>query len=359
MRIAVAYSSKLGLQKEYGKNVSEDLPDQEEEPPSLDFFAEGDSEETINAVMNALRSKGHDVCGVEADDKAPENLSRIRPDIVFNIAEGLFGDFRESYIPMVCERLKLPYSGSGPLTLAICLNKARTKEILSYYSIPNAKFATFHPGEKINPEAFTFPAIIKPIAEGSSKGIFDDSVVHNIETAKKRIAEKLKKYRQPVIIEEFLEGREFTVAVWGNGENVEVLPIVSINYDELPKDAHKIYSYEAKWVWDTPEKPLDIFQCPAKLTSKEKKAIDSLVKRTFAVLGVRDLCRVDVRFDSAGVPNILELNPLPGILPDPEDNSCFPKAARTAGYAYADMLDNVVKIASARCGLKKGMSRKS
>lgn len=354
MRIAVAHSSKTGLQKEYRKNAGEELPLQDDEPPPPDFFAEGDSEETINAVMNALRSKGHEVCGVEADDKAPENLSKIRPDIVFNIAEGLFGDFRESYIPMVCERLGLSYTGSGPLTLAICLNKARTKEILSYYSIPNAKFATFLPGEKINPEGFKFPAIIKPVAEGSSKGIFDDSVVHDAKTAKKRIAEKLEKYRQPVIIEEFLEGREFTVAIWGNGKDIEVLPIVAINYDELPKEAHKIYSYEAKWIWDTPDKPLDIFQCPAKLTSKEKKLIESLVKKTFTVLEIRDLCRVDVRFDSAGIPNILELNPLPGILPDPEDNSCFPKAARTAGYPYADMLDNVVKIAVARRGMKRG-----
>ncbi|HCE44618.1 MAG TPA: D-alanine--D-alanine ligase [Lentisphaeria bacterium] len=353
MRIAVAYSSKKGLQKEYRKHLEEFLFDQEEEPPPSDFFAEGDSECTINAVMEAFRSKGHTVCGVEADDEAPVNLARSRPDMVFNIAEGLFGDFRESYIPMVCERLGLPYSGSGPLTLAVCLNKERTKEILSYHSIPNARFMTVSPNEKINLDGFKFPAIIKPVAEGSSKGIFDDSVVDDARTAKKRIVEKIRKYRQPVIVEEFLDGREFTVAAWGNGTGFEVLPIISISYDELPSNARKIYSYEAKWVWDTPEKPLDIFKCPADLTSKEKKLIEDTVRKTCAVLGVKDLCRVDIRFDSKGVPNVLELNPLPGILPNPDDNSCFPKAARTAGYNYPDMLDNIIRIAAKRWGIGK------
>ncbi len=353
MRIAVAYSSKKGLQKEYKEHLEDILIDQEEEPPPSDFFAEGDSESTINAVLEAFRSKGHNVCGIEADDRAPFKLAKYRPEMVFNVAEGLFGDFRESYIPMVCERLGLPCSGSGPLTLAVCLNKARTKEILSYHSIPNARFMTVFPGEKINLEGFKFPAIIKPVAEGSSKGIFDDSVVDDAKSAKRRIAEKIRKYRQPVIVEEFLDGREFTVAIWGNGKDAEVLPIVSISYDELPETAHKIYSYEAKWVWDTPEKPLDIFKCPADLDRKERKLIEDTVKKTCAVLDVRDWCRVDIRLDSKGIPNVLELNPLPGILPNPEDNSCFPKAARTAGYTYAEMLDRIVGIAAKRYGLGK------
>ncbi len=353
MRIAVAYSSKKGLQEEYEKHLGDVLPDQDDEPPPSDFFAEGDSECTIGAVLEAFRSKGHSVCGIESDDQASPKLAKYRPDMVFNIAEGLFGDFRESYIPMVCERHGLPYTGSGPLTLAVCLNKARTKEVLSHHGIPNARFMTVSPGEKISLSKFKFPAIIKPIAEGSSKGIFDDSVVDDARTAEKRIHEKIRKYRQPVIIEEFLSGREFTVAYWGNGENAEVLPIISINYDDLPKTAHKIYSYEAKWVWDTPEKPLDIFQCPAKLAPREKKLIEDTVKKTCSVLGVRDWCRIDVRLDSKGVPNVLELNPLPGILPNPEDNSCFPKAARTAGYTYAETLDRIVGFAAERYGMKK------
>jgi D-alanine-D-alanine ligase len=167
----------------------------------------------------------------------------------------------------------------------------------------------------------------------------------------RRVRHCLATYEQAVLVEEFLSGREFTVAVWGNGDEVEVLPIVEIVYDQLPAGARPLYSYEAKWVWDRPERPLRIFECPAPLAPQGREEIESLVKRAYRVLGIRDWCRVDVRADAEGRPHILELNPLPGILPNPEDNSCFPKAARTAGYSYQQMLNRVVEIASARYGI--------
>jgi len=346
VKITVAYSSKDGLKAEYLKHFGADAE------ISDDFFAEGDSPETINGVMNALRKKGFEVNGVESDDDALENLSKSKPDIVFNVAEGLFGDFRESYIPMICERLGLRYTGSDPLTLALSLNKARTKEVLSYYSVPNAAFRLVGYDNLDDLKKFTYPVIVKPVAEGSSKGIFDKSVADDFHKAKEIVIENLEKYKQPVIVEEFLDGDEFTVALWGNGDDLEVLPIVAISYDELPQGARKIYSYEAKWIWDTPDKPLDIFQCPAKVTDSKRKEIEAVVKRTYQVLNIRDWCRIDVRLDSKGVPHIIELNPLPGILPKPEDNSCFPKAARTAGYAYEDMLNKVILTALKRYGIK-------
>lgn len=344
MRIAVVFSSKECLEKEYGKKFS--TPSGNALPP--DFFAEGDSYRTINALIESLRACGYDVCGFEADENILANLSQSNPDLVFNIAEGLFGDFRESYVPTICECLNLPYTGSSPLSLAICLNKARAKEILSFYGIPTPAFKVFLPEEEIGLDGFEFPGIVKPISEGSSKGIFDNSVVRDAASAEKLIKENLAKYNQPVIIEAFIEGAEFTVAMWGNGNNVEVLPIVEINYGDLPSGANKIYSYEAKWIWDTAEKPLDIFKCPAAIDTSLKNKIEETVLRTFRALDLRDWCRIDVRLDSNGTPNILEINPLPGILPDPQDNSCFPKAARTAGYSYDKMLGQIVRTASAR-----------
>ncbi len=193
MKIVVAHSSKDGLYHEYQKRIGAKFRD-EEIPP--DFFAEGDSFETIQAVMNAIRNGGgHEVIGVEGDDEAIQKLEKIRPDLVFNVVEGLFGDFRESFIPMICERLGIPYTGSDPLTLAICLNKARTKEILNYYSIPTPAFRIFHPQQKIELRDFNFPAIIKPIAEGSSKGIFNNSVVDSPEQALEKIEESFEKYK--------------------------------------------------------------------------------------------------------------------------------------------------------------------
>ncbi len=348
MKIILAYSSKEGLFREYrnrlGAHVAED-----QIPP--DFFAEGDSAETIKAVIEALRSKGHNVIGMEADDLIQSSFKNFHPDLVFNIAEGLFGDFRESFIPMWCEKYNIPYTGSDPLTLAVCLNKARTKEILSYYLIPNPAFKIFYPLQEVYLQTFDFPAIVKPVSEGSSKGIFNDSVVDNLQMARKKIEESIRKYNQPVILEKFLKGDEYTIAIWGNGDDVEVLPIVAINYSSLPEGARPIYSYEAKWIWDTREKPLEIFQCPATLNPVLKDRIEEVVKEAYQVLQIRDWCRVDVRLDDNGIPNILELNPLPGILPDPEDNSCFPKAARTAGYSYPGMLNHVVEIAAKRHGL--------
>ncbi|MFH1942194.1 MAG: D-alanine--D-alanine ligase [bacterium] len=348
MKIALTYSSKEGLQKEYSRRYRRQ---EENGDIPVDFFAEGDSPETIGAIRDSLRNFGHEVQGFEADDDVGPALTSYDPELVFNVAEGLFGDFRESYIPMVCEKLGLAYTGSDPLTLAVCLNKARTKEILTYHGIPNALFRVYYPGEPVNVNGFSFPAIVKPVAEGSSKGIFNDSVVKNVKEAEERITYKLARYEQPILIEQFLEGDEFTIAVWGNEKGLEVLPIVAIAYDELPDGAMPIYSYEAKWIWDTPEKPLRIFECPARIPPKLRVELEDLAMRTFRILGIRDWCRIDVRLDGRGVPHVLEVNPLPGILPNPEDNSCFPKAARTSGYGYAEMLGRVVSIASARLGL--------
>ncbi len=345
MRIVVTFSSKEGLLAEYRRRAGQG-------PIPPDFFAEGDSQETIQAVMEALRAGGHKVEGVEGDSRVATALEQLRPDLVFNMAEGLFGDFRESYVPMVCEQLGLPYTGSDPLTLAICLNKARAKEILSYYGIATPRFKVVRPGEAVELEGLRFPVIVKPVSEGSSKGVFNDSVADTAEQVRERVATCLSTYGQPVLVEEFLTGPEYTVAIWGNGDDIEVLPVIEIVYDELPPGARPLYSYEAKWVWDTPERPLRLFECPARLSDGLRLEIQEMVTRAYRALQVRDWGRVDVRADEGGRPYILELNPLPGILPKPEDNSCFPKAARTAGYSYQEMLNKVVRIAAARYGLE-------
>lgn len=347
MKIALTYSSKAGLLDEYRQRFGEDIS--EGEIPE-DCFAEGDTPETINAVMSALRSGGHRVNGLDSNCDVARELQELRPDLVFNIAEGLFGDFRESYVPFICERLGLNYTGSDPLTLALCLNKARAKEILSYYQVANPAFRVLYPLRPIDLAGVQFPAIVKPVSEGSSKGIYDDSVVEDPAQAQRKVEELFDLYRQPVLIEQFLQGQEFTVALWGNGSNVEVLPIVAIDHSRLPVTAHAIYSYEAKWEWDTPDKPLEIFKCPADISPALQAGIEETVRRAYRVMNIRDWCRIDVRLDENETPHILELNPLPGILPNPRENSCFPKAARTAGYRYEEMILKVVGFAMERNG---------
>lgn len=316
----------------------------------VDTYAEWDTWDTINAVKSALE-EFHNVTMIEADLYAFDKLRDLQPEIAFNIAEGINGVSREAQIPAMLEMLDIPYTGSDPATLAICLDKARAKEILSYYGVNTAKFFVVTSLEEVNDIRLPFPLIIKPNLEGSSKGIFSSSLVNDKIELMREVERILTEYNEPALVEEFLPGREFTVAMLGNGGNVEVLPIIELNYNSFPENFVPIYSYEAKWILDTTENPLNVFSCPAKLDSTLEQKIHSLVKRTFNVLRCKDWSRIDVRLNKDGEPCIIEINPLPGILPNPNDNSCFPKAARTAGYNYATMINKVLHSAAERYNL--------
>ncbi|MDP2689738.1 MAG: ATP-grasp domain-containing protein [Deltaproteobacteria bacterium] len=335
---------KVGLTYNLKKELNEEgLPQ--------DFFAECDELDTIEAVRDALLERHETVEMIEADENAYEKLRRTRPGIVFNMAEGLWGESRESQMPAIMEMLRIPYTGSSPLTLALCLNKARAKEILAHYGIPTPRFLVAESANAGVERFLSFPMIVKPLFEGSSKGIKNDSIVRDAKELKKKVKAVVEEYRQPALVEEYLDGREFTVALLGNGANLKTLPIVEINYSALPEGVNHIYSYEAKWVLDRPEAPLDIFSCPAELTDRLASAIRNVAADAFRALDVKDWCRIDIRLDGAGVPHIIELNPLPGILMDPKANSCFPKAARAGGMDFTALVNGVVDIARERYGI--------
>lgn len=323
-----------------------------DEPPSGtdDLYAEWDDIHTIQSVQTAL-AREHQVSLVEANLEAFDSLRRLQPDLVFNMAEGLLGASREAQLPAIFDMLGLAYTGSDPVTLGICLDKRRTKEILAYHGVATPRFTTVTCMDQV-PSRLRYPLMVKPILEGSSKGVPDASLVYNRKALIRQVEKVLDVYRQPALIEEFLPGREFTVAVLGNDPNLRILPIVEINFDALPAGVNPIYSYEAKWIWDREEQPLQIFTCPACLDAPLQQSIEDLCQRAFTVLGCRDWCRIDVRLDSRGIPHIIELNPLPGILPRPEQNSCFPKAARAAGLSYDDLILSVVDAATERLNLK-------
>jgi D-alanine-D-alanine ligase len=315
-----------------------------------DTYAEWDSLDTINAIKNSLELY-HDVTMIEANENAFEKFKNTEIDIVFNVAECAYGSSREAQIPAMLDMLQIPYTGSDPLTLTTCLDKARTKEVLSYYKIPNAKFLLVQEINDLSNFDLSFPVIIKPVAEGSSKGIFNSSFINNFFDLETNLAELLQEYSQPFLIEEFLPGREFTVALIGNKNQLEVLPIIELNLHELPSELVPIYSYEAKWVVDTKDNPLNIFSCPADIDNDLENEIKEVAKKTFNILRCKDWSRIDIRLDANNKPNVIEVNPLPGILPDPDDNSCFPKAARTAGMNYEEMINRVLNTAAKRYGL--------
>ena len=352
---------------EGGRQEDGELPRPDEEPPSRiadlsvaeliarDEFAEWDSPSTIAAVESALSKLGK-VVRLEANEDFPERLRQTKPHIVFNIAEGFHGVNREAHVPAICEFYGIPYSGSDPFTLSLCLDKARAKETLAFYGIPTPMFAVVRKLEELCrvAEKLSLPLFVKPLHEGSSKGITDRNLCVDHAQLLTQAKLLLENYDQPVLVEEYLPGKEFTCAVLGNGDEATVMPIVAMNFETLPKGALPIYSFDAKFVWDRPENPLDIFQCPARITSALQASIERVTLDAFRVLGCRDWARIDVRLDAAGVPNVLEVNPLPGILPDPADNSCLPKAARAAGIGYDELIQSCLKYAAARQGVKLG-----
>ncbi len=356
MRIALVYNAKPSERDAIRVARPELLAEEDEEPPSSgveesdDLYAEWDDAETILALASALETR-HEVALVEARPDFPLRIRAARPDLVFNIAEGFHGASREAQVPGILEMLGIPYTGSDPLTLALCLDKARAKEVLAYRGVPTAPFVVVEEASEVPlAQQVPLPAMVKPLFEGSSKGIRDDQLVRDWDALQDRVRRVLHTYRQPALVEAFLPGREFTVAILGNGPDLRVLPPVEIRFDVFPPGANPIYSWEAKWVWDRPEAPLRVFECPARLTAEEARAIEDLCRQTARVLRLRDWSRLDVRLDAEGVPNILEVNPLPGVLPDPAANSCYPKAARAAGMDYAAMVLAVADAAVRRLG---------
>lgn len=326
------------------ENIAKNYPERID-----DTYAEWDSIDTITAVADALKNGGNEVELIEADENAYVKLSGLKPEIVFNVAEGFYGPSRESQIPSILEMLNIPYTGSDSITTGICHDKSRCKEILSYYKIPNPEF--FISNGSLNGYNKKFPKFVKPLHEGSSKGIYNSSVVNNEKELEREVERIREIYNQDALIENFIPGKEFTVAMLGNGDELKVLPVIEINLDEVPSGFNKIYSYEVKWFFDTRENKLDIFRCPADIDKILHSRIEKICKDTYKVLRIRDWARIDLRLDDEGVPNIIEINPLPGILPDPDDNSCYPKAARTAGMNYEETINAVLNHAKKRYNL--------
>lgn len=367
VRIGLAFNQKPPLPAPFTAGASSPSPSDADPAPSAarqlrpeleqpDLYAEWDEPETIDAVAAALATVG-EVIRLEATESFPAALLAARPDFVFNIAEGLYGPNREGHVPAICEFFGIPYHASDPLALSLCLHKGRTKEILQQHGVPTAPFVLARSRDDARNVALPFPLFAKPAMEGSGKGVSVRSLCHHRAELVARVEELLETYRQPVLVETYLPGPEFTVAILGNGDEARCLPIVGMRFDVLPAGAPPVYGYEAKWLWDTVANPLDLFECPARIPEALREEIEAVSLAAYRALDVRDWCRIDVRCNATGRPNIVELNPLPGILPNPRDNSCFPKAARTAGMSYDDLIRTVADIAWRRISGRSLLAR--
>lgn len=328
---------------------------------SLDLEKQSDIEfdlpEAIDGIAKTIESLGHNVHRIEADENAFVELKKLKDsnkvDLVFTTAEGLWGDARESQIALFCEVLKIPYTHSSPSTHAITLDKQFTKWILDgaqVVRVPNSQ--TISSKDYKIDKTLKFPVIVKPNKEGSGKGIVSENVVDNLKDLEKRIKIITENFTKEVIVEEFVDGREFTVGVIGENGGFKVLPIIEQKFGLLPEGMHKIAGYELKWIYEYKMKSVDdVYECPAKIDKKLQDEIEKTAKEICKVLDVRDAARIDYRLNSAGDLYFLEINTLPGINPDPNETSCYPFAARTAGMDFKELIRQILASASLRYNL--------
>lgn len=311
-----------------------------------DREAEFDSPRTIDAVETALRDHGHQVVRLEADATFPTRLADSRVDVVFNIAEGFVGRCREAHVPAVCEMLGIEYTGSDPLTLAAGLDKAVSKRLLREASVPTPAFFLVNGSPMKVPQGFAFPAIVKPNAEGSSKGIGLSSVAHDAQQLAQIVADLRGRYGRsiPVIVETFVKGREVTVGLLAKGGKLAALDPMEVVF--LQDDGMRIYGYDLKQNWDGKL----TYQCPARLDEKHLRACRSVAEQAARTLGCRDVARVDLRLDSEGVPWVIEVNPLPGLTPSYSD---IVMIAEASGMSYRDLIARILESAVARVMAKR------
>lgn len=336
-------------------NLKKNAPHTPGEP--ADAAAELDSEDTVRALQEALEAGGHQVIPLEGDMNLYPTLQRLREriDIAFNICEGHRGDSRESQVPAMLEMLGIPYTGAKILGHALSLDKAMAKRVWMSYGLPTAAFQVFgREDEPLHP-ALRFPLFAKPVREGTAKGIDANSILYDDRQLRERVAWLIRAYRQPVLVEAYLPGREFTVGLLGNAlspgqeplselydeQGFHLFPVLEIDTSPLADSEHGIYTNRIK-----SEMPMAInYWCPAKIEPALETELKRLAVAAFLAIEGLDVSRVDLRLDAAGRPHILEINTLPGMNPEISDLCIM---ARADGMPYAQMVNEIVRLAARR-----------
>ena len=299
-------------------------------------------EATVAAVRSALGAGGYDV-KEWALPPAPDlgALAAWDVDLVFNLITGITGKALQIHSVALLEMLDIPFIGSPLEAHTVCLNKWLTKLVLVRSGIPTPPFQRISQSSGfIKSLPFPFPAILKPIREGSSLGITQNSVVHNHRELEQQARALFDQFQQDLLVEALLPGREFTVGLLGN-DPLRVLPIQEIIYARWPQHLPKIYSFEAK-TYDLPAR-----QCPALIRNPLRKNLERLAIASAKALNTADLLRLDLRLDANGNPMVLEANALPGLQPIYSE---YPRMAEAGGISFELLIIELVKAAKQRIG---------
>jgi len=307
-----------------------------------DEQAEYDSLSTIEAIGRAIKKAGCETVFIEADTELPEKLQKLRPDIVFNIAEGKGGRGREAQVPSILNLYSIPFTGSDETTLCIALDKELTKRIVRSLRIKTPAFFIWKNKDAEIPSNLHYPVIVKPNAEGSSKGLLGISVAKNRRELTRILCEKWDRYRQPILVEEYIQGREFTVGVLGNGNSKRIFrPMEIIISPEGNPDHTRIYSFHVKNNFQKYVK----YECPATLDSETEERMKSCSARIYEMLGCRDFARIDYILSQNNDIYFIEINPLPGLAPGYSD---YPMLAEYNGMGYDELVKEILN-----CGLNR------
>jgi len=320
-------------------DLKTDYEFKEGDPP--DANAEFDHPSTIDVIAEAIKSQGFQVKKIGNASNLLETIDNLDVDIVFNISEGISGRNRESQVPILLEMAGIPFVGADALTLGLTLDKIIAKKIFIAEGIPTPKFFEVKtPEALVDTDHIKFPLIVKPRFEGSSKGLSDASRVENMEELKKQVEYVINTYKQPALIEEFISGQEFTVAIIGN-EHPEVLPIVQIKIDGRYKLNDKFYTF-ARIASNRLE-----YICPPHINQELKKEISELALKTYQAVECRDFGRADFRVDNEGNPYVLEINPLPSL----STEDVFMVVAKEIGISYEEIIGKILNSALKRHNL--------
>lgn len=308
-----------------------------------DDEAEYDAPSTIASIRSALESHGHVVVDLEADASFPSTLLASGVDVVFNVAEGAHGRSREAHVPSLLELLRVPYTGSDPTCMVLTLDKQLAKSVVQKAGVRTPPSVVMTTGDEPLPPDMRLPAIVKPVAEGSSKGVLPSSVATTESELRALAREMAGRYRQGALVEEYLPGREFTVGILGGPKPTVLAPMEVVFTTD---DEHPVYSFDHKL-----EPTSEVrYEVPAKIGSELQREIIDLAERAFAALGCRDVARIDVRIDRDGHASFIECNPLPGLTPGWSDLCLI---AEAAGIDYPTLIGRILQPAIDRLPMRR------
>ncbi len=322
-----------------------------------------DSEKTIHSILEAIRAGGNTCEFLEGDTSLLDTIRKLKPDICFNICEGHFGDAREAQVPAILEMLQIPYTGSKVLTLSLALDKPMTKRVLHYHELPTPEFQSFERVEEPLTEDMVFPLFVKPSREGTGMGVSGKSIVRNEQELQEQVSHIINRYKQPALVERYIEGREVTVGVVGNliGPVARRLP----EDEEAPRVQAGLRFFPPMEVNLKPFETTDVvysnrlkvaladqldYLCPAPLDAEMVDELNWLTAAVFRVTGAQDVSRVDFRLNvhEDWKPYILEINPLPGLSPGVSD-LVIEAAAEGVDHTY--LVNMILDTALKRYGM--------